>query len=469
MRADRSFIVPDGLPVSMIEPAVKEKVYSLLDARFEDFVTLLSDYLRVPTISAHGAKFTEGAEATREVLLASGADVRLLPEEDGPPVVIGEVVTDPNHPWVILYNHYDVQPVDPLEEWKSDPFDPVVRDGKLFGRGAADTKGNTVAQALAVQAIREVVGRLPVNVRFFIDGEEESGSPHLLRFAESHPDLFRGLGATIEAAPHTREGRPSMSLGSKGILSVELEVRTADVDQHSSLATVIPNAAWRLIAALRSLRSESGKILIDGFMEGVAPPDPTMLRYLRRNNSDPLSFKDEYGARDVFGGKTRYARLKRAVYGTTCTIDGIWSGYTGPGHKTVNPAVAHAKLDFRLLPGQRPDAVFDKLVAHLRAKGFSDIQVGKHSVFEPAATAISDPFPQAILAATREVYGTEPNVFPWSYGSSTTWYFTRVGTPAPHPPGVGYQGSRAHAPNEQIRLEDARRAMKVAAGMLMAL
>ena len=453
----------------MIEPDERTKIYSTLDTRFEDFVTILSDYLRVPTISAHGAKFQEGAEATKKVLEAIGADVRLVPEEGGPPVVIGEVEEDPTLPWVILYNHYDVQPVDPLDEWRSDPFDPVIRDGKLHARGAADTKGNTVAQALAVQAIRDVAGRLPVNVRFFVDGEEESGSPHLLPFAEDHPDLFRGLGATIEAAAHTREGKPSLSLGSKGILSVELEVRTSAVDQHSSLATVIPNAAWRLIAALRSLRSERGRILIDGFLDGVPPPDPGMLRYLRRNTADPIAYKEDYGAREIYGGKTRYARIKQATYGTTCTIDGIWSGYTGAGHKTVNPAVAHAKLDFRLLPGQRPDAIFDRLVAHLRTKGFSDVKVEKHSVFEPAASAISERLPQAILAATREVYGTEPNVFPWSYGSSTTWYFTRMGTPAPHPPGVGYQGSRAHAPNEQIRLDDARRAMKVAAGMLMAL
>lgn len=463
------FIGPDALYRCMIAPEDRTKVYSVLDTRLENFVSLLKDYVRVPTISAHKTMFQEGADATRKVLETAGAEVRLIPEENGPPVVVGEVTEDPSLPWVILYNHYDVQPVDPLDEWTSGPFDPVVREGTLYGRGTADTKGNTVAQALAVQAIRDVVGHLPVNVRFFVDGEEESGSPHLLSFADAHPELFRGLGATIEAAAHTRDGKPSLSLGSKGILSVDLHVRTADVDQHSSLATVIPNAAWRLLAALRCLRADNGKILIDRFLDGVPPPDPEMLRYLRKNTSDPLTYREEYGAREIFGGKTRYARLKRAAYGTTCTIDGIWSGYVGQGHKTVNPAVAHAKLDFRLLPGQRPDDIFEKLVAHLRAKGFPDVEVGKDSIFEPAASSISERLPQAILAATREVYGTEPNVFPWSYGSSTTWYFTRMGTPAPHPPGVGYQGSRAHAPNEQIRLEDARRAMKTAAGMLMAL
>ena len=260
-----------------------------------------------------------------------------------------------------------------------------------------------------------------------------------------------------------------LSLGSKGILSVELAVRTATVDQHSSLAAILPNAAWRLIGALRTLRSENGKILIEGFHDGVTPPDPEMLRYLRKNTADPLRYKDIYGVSEVFGGKTRYQRLKRFMYGTTCTIDGIWSGYTGDGHKTVNPAVAHAKLDFRLLPGQRPDAIFDKLVAHLRNKGFADVSVDKHSTFEPASSSIRERLPQAILAAVREVYRTEPLVYPWSAGSSTTWYFTRVGTPSPHPPGVGYDGSRAHAPNENIRLTDARQSMKAIAATIMSL
>ena len=159
--------------------------------------------------------------------------------------------------------------------------------------------------------------------------------------------------------------------------------------------------------------------------------------------------------------------MKAHVYGNTCTIDGVWSGYTGEGHKTVNPAVAKAKLDFRLIPGQRPDAIFRKLVAHLKAKGFKDVQVEKHSVFEPGASPVTSRIAQAILAATKAVYGREPNVFPWMAGSSTTWYFTRVGTPAVGGPGVGWTGQRIHAPNENIRFADARNAIKTTAAMIV--
>src|SRR3989449_5272448 len=177
--AGRSLMVNAGVRRAMIDTADRQKVYSVIDSRFDDFVRELSDYTRVATISAQGSKLQEGADATRKVLEAHGARVRVMPEEGGPPVVIGEIEEDPSLPWVILYNHYDVQPVDPLNEWATDPFDPVVKDGKLFGGATSDRKGNTVGQAIAVQAIRDVLGRLPVNVRYFVDGEEESGSPHL--------------------------------------------------------------------------------------------------------------------------------------------------------------------------------------------------------------------------------------------------------------------------------------------------
>src|SRR3989442_5981095 len=244
-----------GVRRVMIDTADRRKVYSVVHCGFDDFVQELTEYVRVPTISAQGTKAQEGADATRKVLEAQGARVRLMPEEGGPPVVVGEIQEDASLPWVILYNHYDVQPVDPLDEWETDPFDPVVKEGTMSGRGTSDTKGNTVAQAIAIQAIRDVTGRLPVNVRYFVDGEEESGSPHLLRFADAHPELFEGLGATIEAANHSSDGKPVVSLGSKGILSVELEVRTAKVYQHASLAAVLPDAARRVVTGLPEHRS----------------------------------------------------------------------------------------------------------------------------------------------------------------------------------------------------------------------
>lgn len=443
-----------------------DKVFAYVDKRFDDFVADLTEYARVPTISAQNQAFEEGAAATSRLLTKHGIVSRRMRVPGGPDLVVGNAIVNPKLPTLALYNHYDVQPVDPLNEWNSEPFRPEVREGSLFGRGVADTKGNTVSQCLAQAAIRETVGELPVNLRFVVEGEEEMGSPHLLPFADAHPEVFRADGATIEGCDHDERGIPLFSMGSKGILSVELTVRTAAVDQHSSLATVIPNAAWRLIHALNTLRDAEGRILIRGFYDGAQKPTKEERAYLAKNTWDPKDWEATYGTR-LLVKETRSKRLMEHLYRSTCTIDGIWSGYTGEGHKTVNPAVAHAKVDFRLIPGQRPEPIYGKLLAHLRAKGFRDVEVEKHSVFEPGATPVTSALSRAIIAATNDVYRRQPNILPWMSGSSTTWYFTRVGTPAVGGPGVGWTGERIHAPNENIRLADARNAIKATAAMIL--
>jgi len=448
-----------------MNPGERESVLAYVDKRFDDFVADLSEYTTVPTISAQNKAYEEGAAATVRLMERYGVKARRIPVPGGPDIVVGNVVEGPDLSTLALYNHYDVQPVDPLNEWNSDPFRGQVRDGSLYGRGVADTKGNTVAQLLAQAAIRETQGRLPVNLRFVVEGEEEMGSPHLLPFADAHPEIFKADAATIEGCDHDEKGIPLFSMGSKGILSVELTVRTAAVDQHSSIATVVPNAAWRLIHALNTLRDANGRILVKGFHDGAQKPTKEELAYLKRNTWDPKDWEATYGTKLLVQG-SRFDRLKEHVYRTTCTIDGVWSGYTGEGHKTVNPAVAHCKVDFRLLPGQRPEAIYKKLLAHLKAKGFKDVQVEKHSVFEPGASSVQAPISQAIAAAMKQVYGREPNMLPWMSGSSTTWYFTRVGTDAVGGPGVGWTGERIHAPNENIRLTDARNAIKTDALMI---
>ena len=450
-----------------ITEATRQEVYARIDRRFDAFVEELRAYARVPTISARREAEAEGAEATLALLGRHGVEARLMDVPGGPPMVVGEVPGPPGAPTLILYNHYDVQPVDPIEEWRRPPFDPVVEDGKLFARGVADTKGNTAAQAVAQAAVRDVVGAVPVNLRFMVEGEEEVGSPHLPAFARQHSALFQGAGATIEGAGHTPEGVPEVYMGSKGILYVELRVRTAAVDQHSSLAASLPNPAWRLLEALRVIRDSKGRVLIPGFYNGVPRPTREARDLLRRNPFDPRAWQKAYGVTQVFGGKTRLGRLLAYCYNPTCNIDGIVSGYTGPGSKTINPAHAAVKLDFRLLPGQRPLRVLAALKAHLRRKGFGDLEVIQHSTFEPGASPVSSAIGQTLIAACRDVYGRPPAVFPWMGGSSSTWFYTSRGTPAALPPGVGYSGSLIHAPNEHIRLDDARRAIKAFASLIL--
>ncbi len=447
--------------------AERQRVYREIAQRVPEFVEVLSEFARIPTISARREAEAEGAEATRGVLERFGVPARLLEVPGGPPIVVGEVAVDPRRPTLILYNHYDVQPVDPVAEWTHAPFAPVVQDGRLFGRGVADTKGNLVAQALAQAVIRATLGSLPLNLRFMVEGEEEIGSPHLPAFLRRHRRLFQASAACVEAGSHTLDGRPQLFMGNKGILYVELRVRTAAVDQHSSLAAVIPNPAWRLLGALGAIRDARGRVRLPGFYDGLPRPSRETLAYLARNPFDPLVYRRVYGARAVLGGRTRLDRLRAYCYSPTCNIDGLVSGYTGEGSKTINPAWAAAKLDFRLLPGQRPRRVLASLRAHLGRAGFRDVEVIPHSTFEPGATPVTAPIAQAAIAACREVYGREPGVFPWAPGSSTTGFYTGCGTPVVKLPGVGYVGSRAHAPDEHIRLDDACHAAQLAAATML--
>ncbi len=444
----------------------RKKVFEYIDSRFDELMEDLKEYCSVPTVSALGEKFREGADATRRLLEKYSVKTSELPVKDGPPFVVGDVVGKGDS-LLLLYNHYDVQPVDPLDEWESDPFEPLVKGDNLYARGVADTKGNVAAQALAQEAVREVTESLPLSLRFMVEGEEELGSPHFVPFWEENQELFKGDGATIEGANHALDGTPTVQLGSKGILYVELFVRTAAIDQHSSLAAALPNPAWRLIAALNTIRNSEGRILIPEFYDNAPEPTEEELVYLRKSRFDPIMYKETYGASEVLGGDTPFDRLLQLVYGTTCNIDGFYSGYIGEGSKTVNPAYAKVKLDFRLLPGQRPGAVLGNLRKHLRHHGFRDIEVEDLGSFEPAGTPLSSRIGQSLFAAFREAYGRDPNVLPWSAGSSSTWYYTSVGTPAAAGPGVGYQGSKIHAPNEHIRLQDARRAIKATAAMML--
>ncbi len=414
----------------------------------------LEEYCRIPSISAKGMALDQCADHVVGLLQALGARVQRLPTEGGPPVVVGDLPAPGANRTLLLYNHYDVQPVEPLELWKSDPFKPEVREGKFYARGSGDTKGNLVAQLMAVRALREA-GGVPVNLKFLLEGEEEVGSPHFPRWVMAHKELVAADGATFEGGQTTDAGKPQIEFGNKGLLYVELKVRTAAVDQHSMYAPIIPNAAWRLIQVLNLLRDARGRIKIPGFYDGIRKPTPLELRFLRRASFSAAAIKEGFGAKEILGGPTDYGVLKRELYTTTCNICGIWAGYTGQGSKTVNPAEAGVKIDFRLLPGQHPDDVLAKLKAHLVASGFADVGVQALGAMEPASTPLDSRLAQVLVETAPLVYGGEPDVWPWSGGSMPMAIFTDdLGIPAASGPGVGYDSSGYHAPNEHIRLED---------------
>jgi acetylornithine deacetylase/succinyl-diaminopimelate desuccinylase-like protein len=417
---------------------------------------VLKEYCRFPTISAHKRAQPETAAFVRRLLEENGFEAREYPADGGPNVVFGQMTVDERRPTLLMYQHYDVQPVDPLNEWKRDPFDPTIEGDKFWARGCGDTKGNFIAQLLAVQAWKAVEGRPPINLKFVVEGEEEVGSPHFGSFVDANRDILAADGATIEGGDHLHDGTPKIELGCKGILYVELICRTAKVDQHSAYAAISPNPAWRLIHALNTLRDAKGRIKIPGWYEDARRPTAREVRYLKSTQFRVSALKDFWGVRELLGGDNDYEVVRRLIYSPTCTICGFVSGYIEQGTKTVNPAVAKAKIDFRLVPNMRIEKQLPKLVEHLKLKGFEDLEVvpAKESL-EASAIPITSRIVKAAIKGCVDAYGREPEVWPWSPGASANRFFNEVvGAPSISGPGVSYDGSNYHAPNENIRLAD---------------
>ena len=416
----------------------------------------LKEYVRFPTISAHKRAQPETAAFVRRLLVENGFEVREYPTDGGPNVVYGEMIVDERKPTLLMYQHYDVQPVDPLNEWKRDPFDAAIEDGKFWGRGCADTKGNLMIQVLAVQAWRAIEGRSPINLKFVVEGEEEVGSPHFASFVHANKEILRADGATIEGGDHLHEGTPKIELGCKGILYVEMMSRTAKVDQHSSYAAIAPNPAWRLIQALMTLRDPKGRIKVRGWYEDARRPTARELRYLKTSRFEAQALKDFWGVSEFVGDGSDFEVLRRLIYSPTCTICGFVSGYIEQGTKTVNPAVAKAKIDFRLVPNMKQERQLAKLREHLTSKGFGDIELSPaKEALEAASISMSARVVKAAINGSVDAYGREPEVWPWSAGASAHGFFNEVvGVPSISGPGVSYDGSNLHAPNEHFRIAD---------------
>lgn len=403
-----------------------------------------------PSISAQGLGINECAHLVAETLGKRGIATRIM-ETGGHPVVYGEFGEGDRT--LLLYNHYDVQPPEPLELWDSPPFATVQRDGKIFGRGTSDDKGDIISRLAAIDAYRAVHGELPYRIKFLIEGEEEIGSPHLNSFIRDHQDLLAADACVWETGWTDHEGRLLMYLGLRGIVGVELRVRTIKYDAHSGLSSSLPNAAWRLVWALGTLKDQQERILIPGFYDNVQPPTQRQRDLLAALPAQEEQDKIEQNFTRYAGNLSGQA-LKEAVFLPTCTINGLNSGYQGKGSKTIVPAEASCKIDFRLVPGQDPRDVVQKLRAHLDAQGFDDIEIHAEPGERAGVIDPDDPFVQLALEAARVTYGNTPVVNPLIGGSGPyAAFLEHLHTPIVAS-GVAYAGSLAHAPNEHIRLAD---------------
>lgn len=431
-----------------------DKFQEYVNANRERFVAELQDFCRQPSVAAQNWGMREMADKVVARLKQLGAAVELIPVGDGAPVVFAEIGSGART--LMIYNHYDVQPPEPLELWNSPPFDAAIRDGKLFARGVADNKGNLVCRIQAVEAYLATFGNLPLKIKFVVEGEEEIGSIHLPQFVDENRALLQDAhGCLWEAGYKDIDNCPVLSCGVKGIVYVELHARGANRDLHSAAAAIVPNPAWRLIWALATLKDENDNVLIDDYQSHVRPPTPAEMDALKSIPRDDEKLKVDYGIPAFIRNLSGIDLLKKHLYEPTVTICGLYSGYIGEGSKTVLPNHAFAKIDFRLVPNLTPELVVDLLRRHLDRRGFNDIEIvltenGEHVARSPLDSAIV----RSAIDAARSVYATEPIVYPTMAGSGPMYPLCQqLGIPAVSA-GCGWHDSRSHAPNENIRLAD---------------
>jgi acetylornithine deacetylase/succinyl-diaminopimelate desuccinylase-like protein len=430
-----------------------ERIDSYLEKNLDKSIAELSKLVSQPSISAQNLGLKECAQLVAGMLEARGFK-SIVMDTEGAPVVFGER-KGKSSKTLLFYNHYDVQPPEPLELWETPPFEPSLRDGKLYGRGVSDDKGHIVSRLHAIDALLSTEGELPCNIKFIIEGEEETSSVHLHDFIKQNIPLLKADACIWEFGGVDHREVPMQYLGLRGICYVELSVRTADIDVHSGVGgSIFPNAAWRLVWALNSLKNPDERIRIPGFYDDCVKPSARDRQLMDALPDVAQVYKDMYGVKEFIKGLKGGTDLKmEEVFVPTCTVCGLTSGYQGPGSKTVQPAYASAKVDFRLVPNQKPETVLKQLRAHLDAEGFKDVEINFLGGEPAARTDPDDPFVKIVVDTAEEVFEMPMELVPMVGGSGPNHPFVHdLGLPVATA-GLGYPDTRAHAPNENIRID----------------
>ncbi|HEU4327036.1 MAG TPA: M20/M25/M40 family metallo-hydrolase [Roseiflexaceae bacterium] len=446
------------------EPTEFQDLFNYIDQRRDDSISRLIDYVRRPSISAQGVGMEETVAYLAELLGRLGLAPQVLATGRWP-ALLGRWTVAPDLPTVLLYGHYDVQPPDPLDAWITPPFEPALRDGRIYGRGVGDNKGQHFAQLLALETLLACRGELPCNVLVLLDGEEEIGSPSL-------PDLVRDNRASLHAdlvitsdGPVHKSGRALVECGCRGVLSFELRARGANRDLHSgNWGGVAPNPLWTLVHLLATMKNERGEITIDGFHDDVLPLTPAERAALAAWPEDvgEVLHDLELERLDAPEGRSLAERLSAHP---TLTINGLHGGYSGPGSKTVLPHTAVAKCDIRLVAAQRAEDIFAKVCAHVRRYA-PGVEVVWQGAMDPSKTPLDSPFLAPICAAVEAARGETPLVVPALGGSLPDYVWTQIlGVPAFIVPYANADEAN-HAPNENLEIERFIGGIKTGAAML---
>lgn len=441
-----------------------QSIFAYVETHRAEFLARLIDYVRRPSISAYGEGIAETAEYISNVMRSMGLSVELLPTPRWP-MVYSERIEDPSLPAVLIYGHYDVQPPDPLDAWLSPPFEPTVRNGRLYARGVGDNKGQHFANLLAIETLMKLNGHLPCNVKVLLEGEEEMGSDHIADLVRQQRERLKADVVITSDGPVHESGRSCIIGGVRGIISFELRARGANRDLHSgNFGGVAPNPLWTLVHLLSTMKNADGHITLEGFYENVTPLTDEERAALERLPLDEEAVRRDLGLAQLDAPVERGYHERLAAW-PTLTLNGLHGGYAGPGSKTVLPHEAVAKCDIRLVAAQTVEEIFSKVEAHVR-KYAPEVEFIRQGGMEPSKTPLSTPLVPRLSRAIEAVEGQPPLLIPALGGSLPDYVFTKIlGVPSLIVPYANADEAN-HAPNENMEVERFYNGIKIGAAML---
>jgi len=446
------------------------KVFRVIEERRDAFIEELLDFLKIPSVSADSSYRIDVRRAA-EWLVASlarlGMETKIF-ETGNHPIVFGELFTSFDRPTLLVYGHYDVQPPDPLDEWTNNPFDPSIRDGYVYARGASDDKGQLFAHMKALDAWRQCGFELPVNLKFVFEGEEEIGSPSLEAFLKNNEDLLKADAVVISDGHQFAKGIPAITYGLRGLAYFEVEVEGPKMDLHSGgFGGLVMNPIHALIFILSRLKDLKDRILIDNFYDDVIMPDEEEREMIRQLPFDEEALRKELGVQELFG-EDGFLPLERKSFRPTLDINGIWGGYQKEGAKTIIPSRAGAKVSIRLVPNQRHDVVTRLFVEYLKKIAPPAVKVNVRVLAGADPVLVDRKLPEMKAAehAIEIGFGKKP-VFIREGGTIpvVNMFYEILGVRPLLMIGFGRPDDRIHGPDERFHLDDFLCGMKTAVAL----
>ena len=450
---------------------IPQGILNKMDGSRQRYVDELLSFLRIPSVSTYsqnGSDVRRAAEWVLNQLKRLGFQAKLYPTE-GHPIVFGERCDTPNRPTLLIYGHYDVQPPEPLEEWRTPPFQPIIQNGYVYGRGATDDKGQFFTYLKAIEAILAVESKLPINVKILVEGEEEISSPHLVPFLSSHQEDLKADAVAISDGSQFMQGIPAITYSLRGLSYLQLEVKGPQFDLHSGVfGGVVTNPVQALATILGNLLNPDGKIAIPGFYDDVVP-----LEAWEKDEMAGLRFDEEglksYLGVQVLAGETGYTPLERKTARPTLDVNGIWGGFSGEGAKTIIPAKAGAKVSMRLVPNQnfrKINKLFREYVESITPAGVT-LKIKELHGADPVLVSRDRVQVQAAAKAIEKGFGRAP-VFIREGGSIPIVNLLKevLGIESILLLGWGSPDDGAHSPNERFLLDDFHRGIRSVAALL---